>query len=178
VLANGTFILSRECRNCLSRNPILFTADALFNATGLNWHVIPGRGKNDPNEEEGWTLEPSGQLLTVDTWLTPTTELFTPKRLTYAQLGIGLDRARRGFVDPVHYPENGTGRGEHPRRGRERDRLIASTGDDPLRPATFAGCRPGCRTQPVMAGLCGRGCCPGRGLALLVWSCRAAVTVW
>jgi hypothetical protein len=87
VLANGTFMLFHECEHCLSSNPTLFTDDALFNATGLNWHVIAGRGKNDPNEEEGWTLEPSGQLLTIDTWLTPTTELFTPKRLTWSFAG-------------------------------------------------------------------------------------------
>jgi len=41
--------------------------------------VIGGQGKNDPNDEEGWSLEPSGQVLTIDTWLTPTTEQFTRK---------------------------------------------------------------------------------------------------
>ncbi len=87
VLANGTFVLSQACQNCTSSSPILTTDDALFNATGLNWTVIPGQGKNDPNDEEGWTLEPSGQLLTVDTWLTPTTELFTPSSLSWASAG-------------------------------------------------------------------------------------------
>ncbi len=87
VLANGTFMLSQACQNCTSSSPILTTDDALFNATGLNWTVIPGTGKNDPNDEEGWTLEPSGQLLTVDTWLTPTTELFTPSSLSWASAG-------------------------------------------------------------------------------------------
>jgi hypothetical protein len=87
VLANGTFMLSQACQNCTSGSPILTTDDALFNATGLNWLVIPGQGKNDPNDEEGWTLEPSGQILTVDTWLTPTTELFTPTSLNWANAG-------------------------------------------------------------------------------------------
>ncbi len=87
LLANGTFMLSQACQNCTSSNPILTTDDALFNATGLNWTVIPGSGKNDPNDEEGWTLEPSGQLLTVDTWLTPTTELFTPSSLSWSNAG-------------------------------------------------------------------------------------------
>ena len=87
VLANGTFILSQACQNCLSSSPTLTTDDALFNSTGLNWLPIPGQGKNDPNDEEGWTLEPSGQLLTIDTWLTPTTELFTPSTLNWANAG-------------------------------------------------------------------------------------------
>jgi hypothetical protein len=87
VLANGTFMLSQACQNCTTSSPILTTDDALFNATGLGWNVIPGEGKNDPNDEEGWTLEPSGQILTVDTWLTPATELFTPTSLNWANAG-------------------------------------------------------------------------------------------
>jgi hypothetical protein len=78
VLANGTFMLSQACQNCTSPNGTLSTADALFNATGLNWTTLSGQGKNDPNDEEGWSLLPNGQILTVDTWLTPTTEVFTP----------------------------------------------------------------------------------------------------
>jgi hypothetical protein len=87
VLANGTFMLAQPCQSCASPSGTLTTDDALFNATGLSWLVIPGQGKNDPNDEEGWTLEPSGQLLTVDTWLTPSTELFTPTNLTWAFAG-------------------------------------------------------------------------------------------
>lgn len=87
VLANGTFMLSQACQNCLTSSPILSTNDALFNATGRNWLTLGGQGKNDPNDEEGWTLEPSGQLLTVDTWLTPSTELFTPASLSWASAG-------------------------------------------------------------------------------------------
>jgi hypothetical protein len=87
VLANGTFLLSQACQNCLSSSPLLTTDDAIFNTTGDNWLVIPGQGKNDPNDEEGWNLEPSGQLLTVDTWLPPTTELFTPQSLSWSFAG-------------------------------------------------------------------------------------------
>jgi hypothetical protein len=90
VLANGTFMLGQACQNCTSNNPLQSTNLALFNATGLNWLTIPGQGKNDPNDEEGWSLEPSGQLLTVDTWLTPTTELFTPTSLSWSFAGDTL----------------------------------------------------------------------------------------
>jgi len=91
LLANGTFMLAQACQNCTSSSPILSTSDALFNPTGLNWTTQPGTGKNDPNDEEGWTLEPSGQLLTVDTWLTPTTELFTPTSLSWSNAGNTVD---------------------------------------------------------------------------------------
>ena len=87
VLANGTFILSQACQDCTTSSPILTSGAALFNATGLNWLTIPGQGKNDPTDEESWTLEPNGQLLTVDTWLTPTTELFTPVSLSWSFAG-------------------------------------------------------------------------------------------
>jgi hypothetical protein len=87
VLASGTYMLGQACQNCTSANPVLSTSFALFNATGHNWLTFSGEGKNDPNDEEGWTLEPSGQLLTVDTWLTPATELFNPTNLTWSSAG-------------------------------------------------------------------------------------------
>jgi hypothetical protein len=87
VLANGTFMLSQACQNCLSPNFTLSTSDALYNETGRNWVTIGGPGKNDPNDEEGWTLQPNGNLLTVDTWLTPTTETFSPTILNWASAG-------------------------------------------------------------------------------------------
>jgi hypothetical protein len=87
VLANGTFMLAQACQNCTSSSPVLSTSFALFNATGYNWLTLSGQGKNDPNDEEGWTLEPNGQLLTVDTWLTPSTEVFTPSGLTWSTAG-------------------------------------------------------------------------------------------
>ena len=98
VLANGTFVLSQPCQECTSPSGVLTTDDALFNASALSWLVIPGQGKNDPNDEEGWTLEPSGQLLTVDNWLTPTTELFNPTSLTWSFAGNTV-------TSPVDSPE-------------------------------------------------------------------------
>lgn len=83
VLANGTYIQSQACQDCLSTNPVLTHDFALFNPTGANWLVLSGQGKNDPTDEEGWNLLPSGQLLTVDTWLPPTTELFNPTTLNW-----------------------------------------------------------------------------------------------
>jgi hypothetical protein len=87
VLANGTFMLAQACQNCTSSNPLLSTSYALFNTTGRVWLTQPGQFKNDPNDEESWTLEPNGQLLTVDTWLPPTTELFTPSSQNWSFAG-------------------------------------------------------------------------------------------
>ena len=98
VLSNGTFMLAQACQNCTSSSPSLSTEFALFNASGLNWLVLPGQGKNDPGDEEGWSLEPNGQLLTVDTWLTPTTEVFTPSSLSWSFAGNTVK-------SPVNTPE-------------------------------------------------------------------------
>jgi hypothetical protein len=77
VLPNGTFMLQHACNTCLT-NPELSVDAALLDAKTLKWTVIPATGKHDPNDEEGWTLEPSGQLLTVDAWGVGGTELFNP----------------------------------------------------------------------------------------------------
>jgi hypothetical protein len=50
---------------------------ALFNARTLTW-APTGAGKADGNGEEGWTLLPSGKLLTVDVLDAPNTEIFDP----------------------------------------------------------------------------------------------------
>jgi len=86
VLANGTFMLQQPCQTCLT-DPNLTVDDALLNPRTLKWTVIPGTGKNDPNDEEGWTLEPSGQLLTLDTWVPEATQLFSPRTETWSFAG-------------------------------------------------------------------------------------------
>jgi hypothetical protein len=86
VLNDGTFMLQQACNTCLT-NPELTVDDAYLNATNLTWTVIPATGKHDPNDEEGWTLEPSGQLLTVDTWGVGNTELFNPRSSTWSFAG-------------------------------------------------------------------------------------------
>jgi hypothetical protein len=98
VLANGTFMLAQACQECTSPEGKLSTSDALFNAGGLTWTTLPGTGKNDPNDEEGWTLEQNNKLLTVDTWLTPTTEMFTPSSLSWSFAGNTIG-------SPVNGPE-------------------------------------------------------------------------
>jgi hypothetical protein len=55
VLANGTFMLG----NCCS------SIQALLDPTTLTW-TNTGTGKEDDNSEEGWSLLPNGNVLTVD----------------------------------------------------------------------------------------------------------------
>jgi hypothetical protein len=55
VLANGTFMIGG----------VVTTQQALFNPANLSW-TITGSGKADVNSEEGWTLLPNGDVLTVD----------------------------------------------------------------------------------------------------------------
>jgi hypothetical protein len=86
VLDNGTFMLEHPCNSC-ANNGAFTVDDALLNAKTLTWKVIPGTGKVDPNDEEGWTLEPNGKVLTIDLWAPGGTELFSPKTDTWSFAG-------------------------------------------------------------------------------------------
>ena len=86
VLPNGTFMLQQACQTCLT-DPEASVADALLDAKTMTWRVIPAAGKEDPNDEEGWTLEPSGQLLTVEVWALPQAQLFNPSTKSWSFAG-------------------------------------------------------------------------------------------
>lgn len=58
VLANGTYMQA----NCCS------TESALLDPATLTW-TITGQGKKTVNDEEGWTLLPNGNVLTVDAYV-------------------------------------------------------------------------------------------------------------
>ncbi len=82
VLFNKTFMLA----NCCSRQ------QALLDEATLTW-TATGSGKFDSNNEEGWTLLPSGNVLTVDAYTDvndPTgtnSELYTPSSGSWASAG-------------------------------------------------------------------------------------------
>jgi hypothetical protein len=86
VLPDGTFMLQQPCQTCTT-NPNPVVDDALLNARTLRWTVIPGAGKDDPNDEEGWTLEPNGQLLTLDVWVPAATQLFDQRTQSWSFAG-------------------------------------------------------------------------------------------
>jgi hypothetical protein len=58
VLDNGTYMQS----NCCTEQA------ALFNPRNLTW-TPTGKGKYDPNDEEGWNLLPNGKVLDVDAYV-------------------------------------------------------------------------------------------------------------
>jgi hypothetical protein len=85
VLPDGTFMLANCCT----------TEAALLDPSTLTW-TPTGSGKADINDEEGWTLLPSGQVITVDSALAVedgifNSELFDPT--TGSWTGAGLTPA-------------------------------------------------------------------------------------
>jgi hypothetical protein len=104
VLADGTFMLQQPCQTCLT-NPDLTVDDALLNAKTLRWTVVPATGKNDPNDEEGWTLEPNGDLLTLDLWAQGQTQLYDPFTRTWSF--AGSTAVNGDPVDPLPVVEIG-----------------------------------------------------------------------
>jgi hypothetical protein len=82
VLANGSFLLGASA---LLGN----TAEAILNASNLTW-TPTGDGKYDGNGEEGFTLLPSGKVLTVDAQAgctTSHTEIYDPASGTWTSAG-------------------------------------------------------------------------------------------
>jgi hypothetical protein len=83
VLANGTFMLGASGYSGT-------TAEALLNAKNLKW-TATGTGKADGNGEEGWSLLPNGDVLTVDTTDTDpsqNTEIYAPGTGSWASAGL------------------------------------------------------------------------------------------
>ena len=64
VLVDGTYMLA----NALTKQQALLQDHCTGSICSSIWVVI-GNGKFDLNDEEGWTLLPSGDVLTVDTYV-------------------------------------------------------------------------------------------------------------
>jgi hypothetical protein len=77
ILSNGTMMVANCCT----------TDEALLNAKTLAW-TATGTGKADINDEEGWTLLPSGKVLTVDANNGNTnSEIYDPANGTWTSAG-------------------------------------------------------------------------------------------
>ncbi|MEO6835972.1 MAG: kelch repeat-containing protein [Candidatus Tumulicola sp.] len=76
VLANGTYMLADCCS----------ASEALFNESTMTW-TATGTGKADANSEEGWTLLPSGDLLTADVFNAPNSERYHPSSGAWSSAG-------------------------------------------------------------------------------------------
>ena len=66
LLGDGTYMLA----NSLGTDEVTLDINTMQ-------YTTTGKDRNDPNDEEGWTLLPSGQVLTVDTWDYDNTEILT-----------------------------------------------------------------------------------------------------
>jgi hypothetical protein len=77
VLANGVFMVGSS----------ELSQQALFNPATLGW-TITGSGKADVSAEEGWTLLPNGDVLTVDVVAqNGNSELYNPASGTWSSAG-------------------------------------------------------------------------------------------
>jgi hypothetical protein len=101
VLANGVFMQGASGYSGT-------TAEALLNAATLKWRIT-GAGKADGNGEEGWSLLPNGDLLTVDTTHGTNTELYTPRTGAWTSAGLTpVSLIAGGEVGPQVLRPNGT----------------------------------------------------------------------
>jgi hypothetical protein len=78
VLANGKLMIADA----------LTSGEAILNPVGLKW-TATGTGKHDGNDEEGWTLLPSGQVLAVDAncGSCMTSEIYDPATGSWSSAG-------------------------------------------------------------------------------------------
>ncbi len=83
--------------------------EAIFDARTLSW-TPTGTGKRDGNGEEGWTLLPDGDLLTVDTTDFPNTERYDPATGSWHSAGSTPDQLidGDGEIGPQVLMPNGT----------------------------------------------------------------------
>jgi hypothetical protein len=88
VTDNGTFTMAN----------INSGGYAMLNASTLKWTVYPGTGKADINDEEGWTLLPGGDVLTVDAYVFlndpsgKNSEILNPKTHTWSSAGSTVEQ--------------------------------------------------------------------------------------
>ncbi len=97
VLANGTYMLANCCT----------TETALLDATSLSW-TATGAGKLTVNDEEGWTLLPSGKVLTVDAYVFSydadgtNSEVYDPATGAWTSAGSTIVQLWDSFPDANH----------------------------------------------------------------------------
>jgi hypothetical protein len=107
VLSDGTFMLGNCCT----------TQAALLNPKDLTWTPV-GTGKFDTNNEEGWTLLPSGRVLTVDAYVPidipyepagTNSEIFDPRSGVWQSAGSTISQLWDSWLQcgELSNPKNG-----------------------------------------------------------------------
>jgi len=90
VLPDGTFMLG-NCGYANSECSPFQLQQALLDEANLTW-TITGTGKADQNSEEGWTLLPSGNVLTVDMDNGTESELYNPSTGEWTLAGSTISK--------------------------------------------------------------------------------------
>jgi len=85
ILSDGTYMQANCCTN----------EGAVLDSRTLTWTAV-GTGKADINDEEGWTLLPSGKVLTVDAFNGTNSEIFDPATGVWSSAGSTIV----SLVDP------------------------------------------------------------------------------
>jgi hypothetical protein len=86
VILNTETYMQANCCN---------TQQAYFNPKNLTWNTLLDQsetGKVDRFDEEGWTLLPSGEVLTVDAINAPGSEIYNPKTKKWTSAGSTIVR--------------------------------------------------------------------------------------
>lgn len=83
LLGNGTYTQASCC---------VGVDQAYFKPKTLTWTNLTNTHKADRFDEEGWTLLPNGELLTVDAIDAPNSELFNPKTKQWSSAGSTIVR--------------------------------------------------------------------------------------
>lgn len=76
VLSNGTYMLGNCCNS----------AQALLDESNMTWTLI-GQGKQDPNSEEGWTLLPTGNVVSAEVIDAPNAQYYSPTANAWESAG-------------------------------------------------------------------------------------------
>jgi hypothetical protein len=76
VLSNGTYMIGNCC----------YTSQALYNESSGGWTQI-GAGKADTNSEEGWTLLPSGNVVSAEVFSEPGAQYYDPNANMWESAG-------------------------------------------------------------------------------------------
>jgi len=77
VLPDGKYLVGRKTNKNMAE----------LDPTTLTWKEVSSKGKADFNAEEGWTLMPTGQVLTYDVKDAPNSEIYTPSEAMWQTAG-------------------------------------------------------------------------------------------
>jgi hypothetical protein len=104
VLNSGTYMQANCCN----------TQQAYFNPKNSTWnYLLDGTktGKTDRFDEEGWTLLPTGEVLTVDAINAPQSEIYSPKTRKWTNAGtvpVRLEDPGTQEIGPMVLRPDGT----------------------------------------------------------------------